>query len=161
MRARRLVFALIAALGIAAVGPAQAAVEDQRAYYKGKTVKLVVGYGPGGGYDSYARMIAAPLGTVLGATIVVENQPGAGGLTALNRLYMATPDGLQIMIVNGTAASESQLLQEPQVQYDLAEFGYLGIVSASPMMWMAGANAPVQVPADAKKPGMKVRWAAS
>jgi tripartite-type tricarboxylate transporter receptor subunit TctC len=106
-------------------------------------------------------MIAPPLGAALGATVVVENQPGAGGLTALNRLYMAAPDGLQLMIVNGTAASESQLLQEPQVQYDMAEFGYLGIVSASPMMWMAGAKAAVQTPGDARKPGTKIRWAAS
>src|SRR3954466_2868335 len=84
----------------------------EEAYYKGKTVKMIVGYGPGGGYDAYARMIAPHLSKALGATVVVENQPGAGGLNALNRIFTAPPDGLQMMIVNGTAASMSQLLGE-------------------------------------------------
>src|ERR671939_487380 len=83
---------LAASLGLV-ISPA-AAQETEESFFKGKTVKIVVGYGPGGGYDVYARMIAPYIGKALGATVIVENQPGAGGLTALNRLYTASPDGL-------------------------------------------------------------------
>ena len=97
--------ALLCALALAACAPAARAQDAERAYFGGKTVRMVVGYGPGGGYDAYARMIAPHLSKVLGASVVVENQPGAGGLVALNRIYAAAPDGLTIMIVNGTGAA--------------------------------------------------------
>src|ERR1700733_13707986 len=107
---RSLTRALAVALALAAVMPAARAQDAERAYFGGKTVRLIVGYGPGGGYDAYARMIAPYLTHDLGASVVVENQPGAGGLTALNNLYVASPDGLQIMIVNGSGAGLAQLV---------------------------------------------------
>ena len=73
-----------------------------KAYYAGKTVRMVVGSGTGGGYDIFSRMIAPYLAKELGTTVIVENQPGAGGLVALNRLYVAPPDGLQISLSNGS-----------------------------------------------------------
>jgi len=151
------------ALGLAAlaVGQDARAQGAEEAFYKGKSVKMIVGYGPGGGYDAYARMLAPHLGKALGATVVVENQPGAGGLTALNRIYAAPPDGLQMMIVNGTAASMAQLLGESAARYDLAKIGYLGIVSASPWIWLVNPNSPIQTPADAMKPSVKIRWSAT
>ncbi len=133
----------------------------EAAYYKGKAVKMIVGYGPGGGYDVYARMIAPYLARALDASVVVENQPGAGGLTALNRIYTAQPDGLQIMIVNGTAAGSAQLIDQEAVRYDLAKVGHLGLISASPWIWHVRQDAPYLTLADVMKPGVKVRWAAT
>lgn len=139
--------------------PAQA---DEADFFKGKTVHLVVGYGPGGGYDAYARMVAPYLSKATGANVVVENQPGAGGLTALNRTYIAPPDGLQMMIVNGTAAGLSQIVEEPGVKYELGKLGILGIVSASPWVWLVNPEKPVVTNvAEAMKPGLKIRWSAS
>jgi len=152
--------ALAACLGLLMSQPARAQSAEE-AYYKGKTVKMIVGYGPGGGYDAYARMLAPHLSKALGATVVVENQPGAGGLTALNRIYTAPPDGLQMMIVNGTAASMSQLLGESATHYDLGKVGYLAIVSASPWVWLVNPKSAVQTPGDAMKPGVKIRWSAT
>ena len=150
---------LAAAIGIAATAAMAQSAAD---FYKGKTLRLIVGFGPGGGYDAYARMIAPYLGKELGATVVVENQPGAGGLTALNRIYAAPNDGLLLMIVNGTAAGLSQIVEEDAVHYDLGKFGYLGIVSASPWVWLVNPDNPiVKTPADAMKPGLKIRWSAS
>ena len=77
--------------------------------------------GPMAGYDAYARMIAPYLSKELGANVVVENQPGAGGLTALNRIYSAPNDGLLLMIVNGTAAGLSQIVEEDAV-HDIGKF---------------------------------------
>src|SRR6202051_4731499 len=154
-------WALAAALALAAVAPAARAQDAERAYFSGKTVRLVVGYGPGGGYDAYARMIAPYLSKVLGASVVVENQPGAGGLVALNRLTTAAPDGLTMMIVNGTGAALSQLTEQAGARYDLAQLGYLGTVSASPWMWLVGPNSAIKTPQDAMKRGKKMNWAAS
>jgi tripartite-type tricarboxylate transporter receptor subunit TctC len=147
----------------AALGPAVAAraQDAERAYFGGKTVRLVVGYGPGGGYDAYARMIAPHLSKVLGASVVVENQPGAGGLVALNRIYAAAPDGLTIMIVNGTGAALSQLTEQAGVRFDLGQLGYLGTVSASPWMWLVGPTSTIKTPQDAIKLGKRLNWAAS
>lgn len=138
---------------------AASAQDDQAAFYKGKTVRIIVGYGPGGGYDIYARMIAPFLEKELGSTVIVENQPGAGGLNALNRLFIAKPqDGTQMMLVNGTAAALGQLLEQSNVRYDLTKVGQLGIVSASPWMWLAGQQAPIKAPADATKLKEPLRW---
>jgi tripartite-type tricarboxylate transporter receptor subunit TctC len=145
-------------LSLSAAGRAQ---ESDRTFFSGKTVRMVVGYGPGGGYDAYARMIAPHLSKVLGASVVVENQPGAGGLVALSRVSTAAPDGLTMMIVNGTGAALSQLTEQVGVRFDLGQLGYLGTVSASPWMWLVGPNSPIRAPQDAMKLGKRLNWAAS
>jgi tripartite-type tricarboxylate transporter receptor subunit TctC len=154
-------WALAAAFAVAVMAPAARAQDVERAYFGGKTVRMVVGYGPGGGHDVYARMIAPHLSKVLGASVVVENQPGAGGLVALNRIYTAAPDGLTMIIVNGTGAALSQLSEQAGVRFDLGQFGYLGTVSASPWMWLVGPNSTIKTPQDAMKVGKKLNWAAS
>jgi tripartite-type tricarboxylate transporter receptor subunit TctC len=162
--ARSWIFAAaIGTIGLITIGSSQpaAAQSAEEAYYKGKTVKVIVGYGPGGGYDIYARLLSPYMTKVLGATVVVENQPGAGGLNALDRLYVAPPDGLQMMLVNGTAAAMAQLLGESSVRYDLAKVGYLGIVSASPWVWLVNPASSLHSPADAVKAGAKIRWSAT
>ena len=117
-RLRSLAFAAAAALSLGA-GPSRA--QDAPAFYKGKTVRFVVGVGVGGGFDAYARMIAPYLARQLDASVVVENQLGAGGLVALNRISTAQADGLQLMIVNGTPAALGQLLDQQNVRYDLTK----------------------------------------
>jgi len=155
------IWILSAALVLMVAASAARAQDAERAYFNGKTVRLVVGYGPGGGYDAYARMIAPHLSKALGASVVVENQPGAGGLVALNRIYAAAPDGLTMMIVNGTGAALSQLTEQAGVRFDLGAFGYLGTVSASPWIWLVGPNSTIRTPQDAMKLGKKMNWAAS
>lgn len=150
--------AFAAAVAMLLTVPA-AHAQDAAAFYKGKTVRIVVGYGPGGGYDAYARMIAPHLDKVLGATVIVENQPGAGGVTALNRVYMNPPDGLTMMIVNGTAAALGQLLEQDGVRYDLGKLEHLGIVSSSPWMWLVSPTDPiVRTAAEARKLDKPIRW---
>ena len=99
------VFLLGIMLALAAPVSPAAAQDSEQAFFSGKTVRFVVGFGPGGGYDAYARMLAPYLSKTLGATVIVENRPGAGGLLALNGVYIAPPDGLTMMIVNGTGAA--------------------------------------------------------
>jgi tripartite-type tricarboxylate transporter receptor subunit TctC len=141
-----------------ALGAGVAQAQTPAEFYKGKTVRFVVGLGVGGGFDAYARMIAPHLSKELGATVVVENQPGAGGLIALNQLYAAEPDGLRLMIVNGTPAALGQLLGQENLRYDLTKVEHLGVISAYPWIWLAGPKSQIKTVADAMKPGVKVRW---
>jgi tripartite-type tricarboxylate transporter receptor subunit TctC len=140
------------------LGQAGGQAQDAAAFYKGKTVHFIVGLGVGGGFDAYARMIAPYLGRELGATVVVENQPGAGGLVALNQIYAATPDGLRLMIVNGTPAALGQLLGQENLRYDLTKVEHLGVISAYPWIWNVGPRTEIKTVADAMKPGVKIRW---
>ena len=149
------------AIGVIAASPLAQAQQTGASFYEGKTIKFVVGYGPGGGYDAYARMLAGPIGEKLGATVVVENQPGAGGVNALNRIYAAAGDPLQMMIVNGTAAAMAQLVGQTGVRYDLAKTGHLGTIASSPWVWLVHSKSPIQTPQDAVKLGSPIRWSAS
>jgi tripartite-type tricarboxylate transporter receptor subunit TctC len=153
--------ALALTAAVVAFATASAAAEDSAAFYRGHTVRFIAGGGPGGGYDTYARMIAPYLGKALGTTVIVENQPGAGGLVALNRLYVSDPDGLSLVIMNGGAAVMSQLFGLPTVKYDLAKIGYIGTASSSPWLVLVQPEAPYKTLADlAKKKGV-VRWPAT
>src|SRR5690349_10448078 len=137
------------------------AQESEKAFYAGKTVRMIVGSGVGGGYDVFSRMIAPYLAKTLGTTVIVENVPGAGGLVALNKLYVAPPDGLQISLVQGTMAAVAQLTADQAARFDLPKFTYLSTVGAPPGLWLVGPDSPireVQQALDAKK---KWRWASS
>jgi len=69
----------------------------QEPFYQGKTVRIIVGFAPGGGFDAYARSLARHMGKHIpgNPTLIVENMTGAGSLVAANHLYRAAkPDGL-------------------------------------------------------------------
>lgn len=151
---------LAAGLSLATLGSG-AALADESEFFKGKTIRFVVGFGPGGGYDLYARMIAPPLSKQLGGTVVVENQPGAGGITALNRVYTSPPDGLTLMIANGSGAALAQLSNQPGVRFDITKVGHLGTVSIEPWVWLVAKNSQINTVEDAFKLGRPVNWSAS
>ena len=90
-----------------------------------------------------------------------ENQPGAGGMVALNRMYAAQPDGLSFMIVNGTGAGLSQLMELSGVRYDLSKVGHLGTVSASPWVWIMGRSTTIGTPAEAIAANRVFNWSGS
>ena len=135
-----------------------AAAQDAAEFYKGKTVKVIVGVGVGGGFDAYARMIAPHLGRVLEATVVVENLPGAGGILALNQMMIAPPDGLRFKIVNGTPSLLAQLLEQENIKYDLTKMPHLALIAAEPWGVLVSPTSPIKTPQDLVKPGLKIRW---
>ena len=138
-----------------------ASAQDGKAYYAGKTVRMIVGSGTGGGYDIFSRMIAPYLAKELGTTVIVENQPGAGGLVALNRLFVAAPDGLQIPLSNGSGAVFAQLLGDQAARFDLPKFTYLATVGAPPSLWLVHPDSPIREVSQAVACKMKWRWASS
>jgi tripartite-type tricarboxylate transporter receptor subunit TctC len=158
---RNITVTLAATLAICVGAMPSQAQNSGAAFYKGKTVQFIVGFGPGGGYDTYARMIAPDLSRALGATVVVENQPGAGGITALDNLVAAPPDGLQIMHLNGAAAALSQVVGLSGVRYDLAKLSYLATVSGSSFVWLVGPKSSIKSPQDAINAHKQITWAAA
>jgi tripartite-type tricarboxylate transporter receptor subunit TctC len=150
--------ALTAALIMSLAAGTYAQADDGAAFYKGKTVRFIVGLGVGGGFDAYARMIAPYLAKELDTTVIVENLPGAGGLLALNQIYAAQPDGLRLLIVNGTPAALGQLLDQDNLRYDLTKVDHLGVISAYPWIWLAGIKTDIKTVGDAMKPGQRIRW---
>jgi len=160
MITRWVVLVSLAVCGTVSVSAAQAQ-DAEKSFYAGKTVRMIVGSGPAGGYDIFSRLIAPYLAKTLGATVIVENQPGAGGLIALNRLYVAPPDGLQISLANGTSAAFAQLTGDQAARFDLAKFTYLSTVGAPPGLWLVGPDSPIREVQQAIDAKMKWRWASA
>jgi tripartite-type tricarboxylate transporter receptor subunit TctC len=99
-----------------------------QSFFDGKTIRVVVGFAPGGGFDTYARVIARHMGRHIpgSPTIVVENMTGAGSLIAANHLYrVAKPDGLTIGHFNG-ALFLGQVLGQPGIDFDARKFELIG-----------------------------------
>lgn len=118
-------------------------------FYKGKTVTVVVGYAPGGGYDIYSRLLSRHLGNhVPGApNVIVQNMPGAAGVVASNYTYVAAPkDGTVIAAVDQNIPM-FQLLGGKGVKYDATTFAWLGSMAASngiAMAWHASGVASLE-----------------
>ncbi len=101
----------------------------QESFYKGKTIRVIVGASAGGGYDTYSRTIARHMGKHIAGnpTFVVENMPGAGFLISANYMYkVAKPDGLTIGHFIGGLFLQ-QLLGKEGIEFDARKFEYIGV----------------------------------
>jgi len=101
----------------------------QEPYYRGKSVRIIVGGSAGGGYDTYTRTIARHLGKHIpgNPTFVVENMTGAGSLIAANYVYkVAKPDGLTIGHFIGGLILQ-HVLGKPGIEFDARKFAHLGV----------------------------------
>jgi tripartite-type tricarboxylate transporter receptor subunit TctC len=125
---RRALLAFVLGCAVSA-SLAPAGAQDASMPLKGETVRIYVGFSPGGGYDAYARMLAPLLEKKTGATVVVENKPGGGGLTALNQLVRAKADGTHMMMLNGEGAIMAQLVKQDGVAYDMTKVTTLARVA--------------------------------
>ncbi|HWP35479.1 MAG TPA: tripartite tricarboxylate transporter substrate-binding protein [Thermodesulfobacteriota bacterium] len=114
-------------------------------FYEGKTLTIVVGYDPGGGYDRTARIVARHLPKHLPGSpaVVVQNMPGAASIIAANHLYnTAKPDGLTI----GTFSRNlplAQLVKAEGVRFDVMKFAWIGSVASDPTVLVVRADLPV------------------
>ncbi len=97
-------------------------------FYSGKRVVIWVGYGPGGGYDSTTRLVAARLGAYIPGqpTVSVQNVPGAGSLLSANNLYNIAPkDGTVLGVFSSTVAM-LPLYRDPNASFDTTKFNWIG-----------------------------------
>ncbi|HEX5607130.1 MAG TPA: hypothetical protein VFY96_11475, partial [Candidatus Binatia bacterium] len=118
---------LLLLLYILAIGSgASQAVHAQTNFFEGKTIRFIVGFTAGGGYDAYTRTIGRHMGKHVpgNPAIIVENMPGAGSMISANYIYKAAkPDGLTIGHFIGGLFLQ-QLLAKPGIEFDAAKFNY-------------------------------------
>jgi tripartite-type tricarboxylate transporter receptor subunit TctC len=159
VRIFRILLAAAAVLAAAALMRTQAGADSVADFYRGKDLTIVVGYGPGGGYDLFARLLARHLGKYIpgNPNVIVQNMPGAGSLRATNYLYNVAPkDGTTI----GILASDMPLLglldRNSAVQFDPRKFTWLGSSSRlanDAYVLIVRKDAPVKTIEDARRPG--------
>ena len=126
------------------------AQEDVAAFYRGKQLRLVVGTGPGGGYDLFARAVARHIGNHIpgNPTVIVQNQAAAGGLVMVNQLYSLGPrDGTVIAApINGIPTAP--LLEPAAARFDSARLNWIGSTNREAYVAYAWHAAPVRSLAD-------------
>ncbi len=119
-------------------------------------LEFVVGYNPGGGYSQWAQSIAQFMGDHLPNKVKVEvrHMDGAGGVTALNYLQNAEPDGHTFEIINLSGLGPTQLARE--VEYDLTEMTWLATVNKDTYTAVVNPDSGYKSLEDLKKKGDKV-----
>ena len=125
------VMKFLATLTVCLLLIAPAAAQDAAAFYKGKTVRLVVGFTPGGGYDVYARTLARHFGRHIpgNPTVVVQNMPGAASLKSVQYLNAGAPaDGTVITTFNPGLITQS-LTAPDKVPVKFLNYAWIGNVS--------------------------------
>ena len=149
MPPRLTAIATTAALAAALLAATSSAAPAQ-ADFSGKTIRLYIGTGPGGGYDTYGRLVARHIGRHLTGSPAVrpQNMPGASSLTLTNYLYNSAPrDGTAIGIINQAMPSE-QYLDIGNASYDSSRFNWIGRVSSAVEMAIVWHTVPVSTIAD-------------
>ena len=149
--ARRTLWSAVALAAMLTVAPAPRA-EPIADFYRGKTMKMIIGYGPGGGYDLYGRLAAEFLSRHIpgNPTIVPENMPGGGSLRAILYLYQVAPqDGTYLGSVSQQLAANAVTDEKNKV--DVTRFRYLGRFTSNIDVGVALPQAHIKTFEDARK----------
>jgi tripartite-type tricarboxylate transporter receptor subunit TctC len=119
-------------------------------FYQGKTIRLLIGQPPGGGYDTYARLFARFLPQVLPGqpNVVLQHMPGAGSLVMANYLYAQAPhDGTTIALGSGGIATAA-LFGIPNARFDARRFSWIGNMNSEVGVAVAWHQSSVKTTAD-------------
>jgi tripartite-type tricarboxylate transporter receptor subunit TctC len=144
--------ALFAFAALLLSGAPTLAQEDVAAFFKGKTLRLIVGIGVGSGYDINARLLARHMAAHIPGqpTIIVQNQPGAGSLTMTNALYNTGPYDGTVMGASFNGMPTTPLLQPTGVRFDPVKLNWLGSTNRETQAMYVWHTAPAQKLEDAK-----------
>jgi tripartite-type tricarboxylate transporter receptor subunit TctC len=133
MRSPRAALAFVLILAFAA-----ASVRAQVADYPDRPIKILVGFGAGGGTDIVARLLAPKMSASLGQSVVVENRTGASGMIAAADVAKSAPDGYTLMMGSQTTFAVAPILYRKTVTLDPArDFAGVTLTGASPLVLVA------------------------
>jgi tripartite-type tricarboxylate transporter receptor subunit TctC len=140
--------ARIEAAGAGAGSDTPPGAESRRAveaFYRGKTVSVIVGSGAGGGFDTTARIVSRHISRhIPGApTVIVVNMPGGAGLLAVNHLFNAAPRDGTVLGIFSELHVMNQLTGSAGVQFDLRKFNWLGSSYSDPNVCLIRTDAPI------------------
>ena len=114
-------------------------------HYPVKPVRILVGYTPGGGVDTTARMMAAALSELWGSTVLVENRPGAAGNIATEATAKAPPDGYTLVLCNIGSHAITPARFAARLNYDpVADFAFPVMIGGVPNVFMVHPSLPIR-----------------
>jgi tripartite-type tricarboxylate transporter receptor subunit TctC len=119
--------ALVLVPALSAVGGYQAVAQDA---WPSRPIRIMVGFGAGGGTDVATRIVAEPLGEVLGQRVIVENKPGAGGTIAGDIVAKGTRDGYNALMIS-TGHTVAAAMIKAQAYDAVKDFAPVGIIASS------------------------------
>lgn len=125
----------------------------QQNFYAGKQLNYYIGYGAGGGFDLYSRVLARHLGNhIPGKPVIVpQNMPGAGGLKAVNYMYTVAPKDGTALCTSIESAAVEQALHGPGVEYDASKFSWIGMMTPHVTIFFTWHTSPTKSFADIQK----------
>lgn len=148
----KLIVCLLGYLVAFFIGIAPSQADSVADFYRGKSVRIVVGFGTGGGYDLYARLVAAHLGQHIPGkpSVIVENMPGASSLKAADYVYNQTnSEGTVIgLFLNNFALAK---LLTPSLRYEPSKFTWLARVDSTALFGLMSKASGIASIEDAKK----------
>jgi tripartite-type tricarboxylate transporter receptor subunit TctC len=141
---------VVIATVLAGVFAGPAAAQAPQGAFAGKTVTMLIGFGPGGGYDLWARVVAAHIGKHLpgNPTVTPQNLPGGGSYRAASFIYNVAPKDGTTMALIARDAALGPLTGEPGAQFDATKFSYLGTPAIETNICMAYHTADVKTAQD-------------
>lgn len=149
---KKLVFMILAMLLLGSTSGmfiAKDAAALDESYFKGKKITFLVPFKPGGGFDTYARLLSPYIEKYLPVrNVVVKNEPAGGGLAAMNRLARSKPDGRTVMIIQTGAAVINELAEVKGIRYESDKYTWLARVTSSPNVLVSRPKSPIQKMAD-------------
>lgn len=131
----------LVAAALAVLVPAAALAQN----YPTKPVRIMVGYAPGGGVDTTARMVGQALGELWGSGVVIENRPGAAGNVATEYTAKAPPDGYTLVLCNIGSHSVTPARFAKKLTYDpIRDFAFASMIGGVPNVFMVHPSFPVK-----------------
>jgi len=137
------------------------AAPDEKSFFKGKLIKVIVATSPGGSYDLYARLVSRVIPKYLpGSTVIVKNVPGAGHLIGTKEIYSSKPDGLTFGDFN-RGLVVGQIVGQRGMDFDLTKMSWLGSCASVPRALVVSSRTPFKTLDDIVKSEKKVRFSSS
>lgn len=150
---RKLVLGVLGICAAALAAGQPACAQSAADFYRGKTVKFIVGSNTGGSYDTYSRLLAMFMGRHIpgNPNVVVENMPGASGTKSAQYLAEIAPKDGSVIGMFNQSMPQRQMFEPDRVRFDLAKFGWIGAMNTSTTVFIAWHTSGVKTLEDAKK----------
>lgn len=142
--------AAITMMGALLLSPMSASAKTS---FEGRTIKIIIPYGPGGTYDKYGQTFANHLGDHIpgNPTIIVQHMPGAGGVKAMNWTYNVAPKDGFTMIVPLDNSVVNQLMRPKKMRFDARKFRWLGSTNQTNIVLVVRSDTGIKTWQDMKK----------
>lgn len=140
-------------VGLAGLVPGSAKADAIADFYKGKIITLVIGFGPGGGYDRYARVVSKHLGNHIPGNpkVIPQFMPGGGSLKMSNYLFNVAPQEGTYLGIHSPVIPIFQLIRSKGFKLDVRKFNYIGRLATQNHVFMVRKDTGVKTLQDAMK----------